>query len=629
MDIMQVVGATTEREVFVASRTRKFRINEILVIEDQDLGGPQAEVVHTESVNRLVPLSSERNSIVDEKVLEGLRQVGFNIDQEEINVARLRLLEGCPYPIKVGSAVRVPQFAEVERYLVRTTPQNGLTLGVIEGTEEVAAGMPESLQGIAPLLAGQEILPQKGVPMILDFKQMDQYPHIGVFGAPGSGKSVALRVLLEGLMEKRVPGIVADPHWEMLFESGTPGLPERNRTDFTGRYEVYTAGKDVGIAFSDLTDSDLTKLLRAAGGSLSEPMENAAKTLHQEKDTLAAFKERLNLLVTAMEQEVTIRRKLNAGYDDLDVQEREKLERMADILDTYKSSVGHLATLKGLQWRLTRLEREGLFSKDVKSILDALKARKLVVIRGSLWFLQVFVSYAIGKAYGLRRAYREEVQKGEYGGRGKTEKFPPFVVVADEAHVFAPKSLDAPAKSLIREIAQEGRKFGVFLVLATQRPALLDDTTTAMLSTKIIMRTVRSMDISAIREETDLGSEETSRLPYLASGDCFVSSAILGRTFAVRIRAAKTVSPFSQNPFDELDAEEREEDRQIWQALESVLPVSESNLMQAARDVGQRVGRPISNQDLRRLLDTYTVNGRLTASDTMLGMEWAFPAQNG
>ena len=52
---MQVVGVTTQQEVYVVSKERKFRVNEILIIEDESLNYPRGEVVETLSYNRLIP----------------------------------------------------------------------------------------------------------------------------------------------------------------------------------------------------------------------------------------------------------------------------------------------------------------------------------------------------------------------------------------------------------------------------------------------------------------------------------------------------------------------------------------------------------------------------------------------
>ncbi|WDU82706.1 helicase HerA domain-containing protein [Caloramator sp. Dgby_cultured_2] len=46
---------------------------------------------------------------------------------------------------------------------------------------------------------------------------MNQYPHIGIFGGSGSGKSFGMRVILEEIMKLNIPTVVLDPHYEMDF----------------------------------------------------------------------------------------------------------------------------------------------------------------------------------------------------------------------------------------------------------------------------------------------------------------------------------------------------------------------------------------------------------------------------
>lgn len=79
------------------------------------------------------------------------------------------------------------------------------------------------------------------------------------------------------------------------------------------------------------------------------------------------------------------------------------------------------------------------------------------------------------------------------------------------------KAFESASKPILKEVAQEGRKYGVFLILATQRITLLDDTITAQLNTKFILRTVRESDIMTIKEETDISSDDAKRLPYLTT----------------------------------------------------------------------------------------------------------------
>ncbi len=618
---MQIVGTTTQLEAWVASRSRKFHINEILIIEDPDHRDPKAEVVETRTFNKYIPLASEQTHFVDESVLSGLRQVGFDIEDEEINLAKVRLLEELATPIRVGAHVRVPQFSEVEKLLVKRRPQDGLTFGVIQGTREVAQGMPEDLQNVALVFDKETgVGDQTGVPFVFDYRSMDQYPHIGIFGGSGSGKSFGLRVLLEEIMKKQVPAVVFDPHFEMTFDQEFPDLPDHYRESFKKKFTVLDAGTDIGIEFSELISDDVVSLLRASSGSITDAMETAIKSVHKSRDSYLSFSTRLANLAEALDNEQDIRKSYKE-QEYLNPDELERVRTLHDLLVKYKDKVGAFSgTLRSVMRRLHRLEMEGVFtSAGTKLVEEAFMKRQLVVIRGSMYFLNVFAFYVVRKLYRKRREYRDSIQKG----KPIEEKFPPFVIITDEAHNFAPKGdVPAPAKGVLKEIAQEGRKYGVFLVFATQRPALLDDTITAQLSTKLVFRTVRSVDIAVIREETDITPEEAARLPYLSSGTAFISSAITGRTTSVRIRVSKTTSPHFKNPFEELEEGFAEQDAKLWEAIAPELPIDASNLNAYLTEISRKAGRLLSYNDLEHALEDFADQGLLDKINTPFGARY-------
>ena len=85
---MQVVGLTTPLEVYIASNKKKFRINELLVIQDTSQGPLIGEVVDSNSYNRFIPLS-KNDSFNDLGVLESLINLGDSIDEDEINIAKV------------------------------------------------------------------------------------------------------------------------------------------------------------------------------------------------------------------------------------------------------------------------------------------------------------------------------------------------------------------------------------------------------------------------------------------------------------------------------------------------------------------------------------------------------------
>lgn len=168
---MQIVGVTTQQEVYVASKDRKFRINEILVIEDSVLGNPKGEVVETLSYNRLIPMGLDK-SMVDTEVIRSLEQIGYDIGSDEVNVAKMRLFSEAPHPVRTGCEVRCPQFEEVRHLLVKTTPEEGLILGEIRGTESLGESVDTDLKERLHLLEEGEILPQRGVPFLFDIQAM-------------------------------------------------------------------------------------------------------------------------------------------------------------------------------------------------------------------------------------------------------------------------------------------------------------------------------------------------------------------------------------------------------------------------------------------------------------------------
>lgn len=598
---MQVVGVTTQQEVYVASKDRKFRINEILVIEDGNLGNPRGEVVETLSYNRLIPMGLDK-SIIDTEVIRSLEQIGYDIGSDEVNLAKLRLFSEAPHPVRTGCAVRAPQFDEVRHLLVKTSPDQGLVLGEIRGTESLGESVDDDLRNRVYLLEEGELQAQRGVPFLFDIQSMQQYPHIGVFGGSGSGKSFGLRVVLEELMKLAIPTLVFDPHFEMQFGETASDLAGM-APSFGDRWRAVQVGQEVGIRFTDLNTRDVVSLIGAAGGNLSESMVNVVQSLHRRRDDFTTFSDRLNNVAQAIEEGAQgLNRRLRE--EDLTPTDVERIKDLLDLHQQYGSLP--LASLKGVQWRLNRLDKAGLFQQDIRPIEEGLEQGRLVVVQGDSWILQVFSTYVIGSLYRKRREYKDARMNGEEG-----TFFPPFVTVTDEAHNFAPKGVDSPPKGVLKEIAQEGRKYGAFLILATQRPTLLDETITAQLNTKFVFRTVRGTDIATLREETDLTAEEGKRLPYLRSGDAFISSAVFGRTVFVRIRAAYTRSPHVTNPFDELKEVHAEREGRILDAIQDRLPFFDTDLVETVGLINRECGLDWGVNRLRQELNDLAAAGRI------------------
>lgn len=612
VDIMKVVGITTQQEVFIGSKERNFRINEFLIIEDSYQSDLLGEVVEAQTFNRYIPLNIY-GDFVDNSVLESLKSLGYDVDEDTIYIAKVRLLNEALYPVQTGSDARLPKFIEVKDFMIKTSKEDGFVLGVIRNTDDMAIDMDDQFKNILSTFEEGKIKPQKDIPYIMDFKAMHHYPHIGVFGGSGSGKSFGLRVLLEETMVQNIPTIVLDPHYEMDFGQLADYIEDKGH-DFKEKFKCLQVGTHVGVKFEDLSAGDLKNLLDASS-HLTDSMNNVVDILFKRRDSYQSFFNRMQMLTEAQEEgsPEKIQNKID-GASSTDEgkawKERKELYANYDKTCPYNS-------VKGIIWRLQRLSNEGVFSKDIREIEEGLQNGKLIVIQGSTRILQVFSTYLLNNLYHKRREYKDALYK-----KTSAEYFPPFIIVTDEAHNFAPKGYDSPSKSILKEISQEGRKYGVFLILATQRPTLLDETITAQLNTKFIFRTVRASDIQTIKEETDLTMEESRRLPYLRTGDVFVSSASMGRTIFARVRAAITTSPHTENPFDELKSKSNEEDEKFLNIIMSKLPINDTDLLNTIVDIERETKITYTIDALEERLKLMVEKGHIKKEETIFGYRY-------
>lgn len=603
MDI-RIIGLTDQMICMAASRDYVFRINEFFVIEDRNNGTDLlAEVVETHTYNPQLP-EQYSNEVIDTAWLKSMKTAGYDVLEESVNIAKLKLIKEAAYPIETGSLCRLPEFDEIKDYFITQKPEKGLILGEIRNTESIYAQMPENYDAFRDIFDVYEnncLRAQNSVPYVLDYYAQFHYPHIGLFGGSGSGKSYALRVILEELMRLNWATVVIDPHYEMNFEKMTQG---RFASDDGGKATILTLGREIGIDFRNLSLHQIKNLLSAVQ-ELSEGMSSAVDALYRSKMSAAQFSDVIQLGLLGYKKE--------SEWEGYGFSENEILKSRREISSKVPES-----SLQGVQWRFNRLDFMGLFNEDAHAVFDSLKQSKLVVIRGAQEILDYFSTYIIGALYNERRRYRDSViQKKE-----KQEYFPPFAVVIDEAHNFCPSGFEKPSLSIMKEIAQEGRKYGVYMVLASQRPALIHPTIIAQLNTKLIFRTTRGQDIELIAQETDLMTEDTKRLPYLQTGDGFISESAMGRTMAVRVRMAKTRSPHQENPFDERIRFHAQEDDEMQKALIPLLPISSLSFDAHAQEGSKRLGRSISVDDMVKILNRWVEQDRIQMVNTPFGVRY-------
>jgi hypothetical protein len=102
----------------------------------------------------------------------------------------------------------------------------------------------------------------------------------------------------------------------------------------------------------------------------------------------------------------------------------------------------------------------------------------------------------------------------------------PLLVMCEEAHRYAPADRTigfGPTRKAVSRIAKEGRKYGVFLGLVTQRPAELDATIISQCSTLFAMRMANDRDQAIVRSAvSDAAASLLGFVPSLGLREVFV-----------------------------------------------------------------------------------------------------------
>lgn len=115
---------------------------------------------------------------------------------------------------------------------------------------------------------------------------------------------------------------------------------------------------------------------------------------------------------------------------------------------------------------------------------------------------------------------------GYYFRRSKYSCDTPFLLVYEEAHKYAPKSdlsrFKASLKAIER-VAKEGRKYGVSLLISSQRPSEISETIFAQCSNFLAMRLTNPDDQAYVRRLLpDTLGDITAGLPALESGEALL-----------------------------------------------------------------------------------------------------------
>ena len=180
------------------------------------------------------------------------------------------------------------------------------------------------------------------------------------------------------------------------------------------------------------------------------------------------------------------------------------------------------------------------------------------------------------------------------GGRER-----PLLVVLEEAHVYLSAQSKSRAATAARRIAKEGRKYGVGLMLVSQRPSEVDPTILSQCGTVIALRLTNDSDRTQVTScASDNLKSLFSMLPVLRTGEAL----IVGEAVNMPIRAIIDRPPEGRRPDSDdpvvvvpRDADGKRVRSGGW--TEPVLNEDYKPLVEAWRKQDPTVGSPVPRID--------------------------------
>lgn len=389
-----------------------------------------------------------------------------------------------PIPIPPGTGLfRAPPELVQKILNMKSSREDGAFIGRLEGTD---------------------------IDVILDINYMVQR-HISVIAKTGSGKSYTAGVIVEEMAEKGVPVVIIDPHGEYV-QMVHPNLSWRDAERLS----------QMGLAPRGFPEELVEFRFPREGWRAPEEAYIVRElTLAEEGLTPEEIMEALGVRSPPPTA--------SALYRAVEAAKREK-----GYFYTIDDLIYHLeATPQGIAWglitQLEHLKSLSIFSREPTPLDEIVRPGRISVINLKESTPE---SSGVGLAILLKRLFEAR----------KRGQIPPFLLVLEEAHNFCPQSGSTYTSRVLRTLSSEGRKFGLGLLVVTQRPAKVDKNVLSQCSTQIVMKLTNPLDLkAAISSVEGLDSAAAELLQLLPVGHAVVCGGGVPRPLVVEIRPRRTM----------------------------------------------------------------------------------------
>ncbi len=330
------------------------------------------------------------------------------------------------------------------------------------------------------------LLRRSGVRVSVDLNAIASR-HLAILAITGRGKSNFLALLAKRVAERNGTMVIVDYHSEYVGLS-IPMLkvtvPKLNPT----RLSVEELADVIGVR------EGAERQRAMLGEVLDENVKD--ENVRSAEDFWKALKNKLEKIAKDMNRTA---------------QERHTAKRLLEIIERALRIWGPI------------------FDQHARSPIDQIHPNRVNVLDVSGFTeaqAQVLVSYLL----------EELLEDRKDAVKGSEARFDsPVIVAIEEAHVFVPSERRTYCSEIIAKVAREGRKFGLSLILVSQRPSKLNSDVISQMGSFAIAGLTHPADQKFIKEVTDEVTDELgTSLPSLNPGEMILVGSFVRAPVLIR-----------------------------------------------------------------------------------------------
>ncbi len=510
------VGVLKPDEVIFTSE-EPVSLGEFVIIESEEMDGHKVRILGIiTSVERLDTFLEKDNYSPDvyESIANIHRSPGIfrakvsirGILENDLNLKNLR------YPPRPGSQVFRADEITLKEIFSKRNSKSHIKIGTLLG--------------------------HKDVEVSVDLNQIVSR-HLAVLAITGGGKSNAVSVILEEIAKKRGTVVVFDVHGE--YENA-------EYLDDKGRNVVNTI--DVRINLKDLTADEIATLC----GIDFEKSSRQYFVIQKLVECVSKMRKSGSFITSNDRMEI---------IEFFDEEEREKIPFIDELIENIEKMIyaksgrknedeehSYISSppecrfyetvkkeeLQGVYIRLENLKRKlgDRINDRARSVVDQIKPGFInIVVMRSLDYdvMDVIVSHTLHRLLSERK-------KSVHTGKSLINV--PVVVVIEEAHIFAPYGNSTRTKEVLAKVAREARKFGLGVILVSQRPKGLDPDILSQMNNWVILRIVEPEDQKHIQRASEtLSGDLLNYLSALNPGEAVLLGPFVNIPLLVQFRKSE------------------------------------------------------------------------------------------